>query len=198
MRNAPKHGHARAGQETPEYSAWLNMRGRCFNSNTDRYPRYGGRGITVCARWRDSFENFLADMGRRPPGKTLDRKDNDGNYEPDNCRWATRTEQESNKSTTLPAMVDGAPLHLAEAARRRGINPNTAYWRVRRGMSPEAALSTEVVPHRNGSSGFRGVSWNARSGKWVARVSIGNGKRKEIGKFDDPREAHEARMKEIR
>jgi len=76
------------------------MRRRCSNRKAEDYHYYGGRGITVCERWMTSFENFLADMGERPEGKTLDRIDNDGNYEPSNCRWATWAEQASNKRNT--------------------------------------------------------------------------------------------------
>jgi hypothetical protein len=72
------------------------MRSRCLNPNYDKYPFYGGRGITICERW-NSFENFLADMGERPEGLTLDRRNNDGNYEPSNCRWATALEQRHNR-----------------------------------------------------------------------------------------------------
>jgi hypothetical protein len=74
------------------------MKQRCYYAKHKFYPRYGGRGITVCKRWRDSFEAFLKDMGIRPSGKTLDRKDNDGNYNPRNCRWATRKQQRTNQS----------------------------------------------------------------------------------------------------
>lgn len=80
-----------------EYQAWSAMRSRCLNPNHSNYPDYGGRGITVCDRWRDSFVAFYEDVGRRPPGHSLDRIDNDGNYEPGNVRWATAQEQAMNR-----------------------------------------------------------------------------------------------------
>lgn len=82
---------------TPTYMSWTCMKQRCLNPKAHAFERYGGRGITVCERWRTSFEEFYKDMGKRPPGTTLDRINSDGNYEPGNCRWATWKQQGSNK-----------------------------------------------------------------------------------------------------
>lgn len=94
------HGHNRRGKTTSEYMTWAAMLQRCDNPKDKAFHNYGGRGITVCERWH-KFENFLADMGLRPKGLTIERIDNDGNYELANCRWTTRSEQNSNQRTRI-------------------------------------------------------------------------------------------------
>lgn len=92
-----KHGHKINGQASKEYITWQNMKNRCLNPKCKRYKDYGGRGITICKRWKNSFKNFLEDMGHKPEMMTLERKNNDGNYEPKNCTWATYKEQRNNQ-----------------------------------------------------------------------------------------------------
>lgn len=96
-----KHGHSRDSGCSPEYNSWSGMMNRCYQINAPYYKDWGGRGIIVCERWHD-FRNFLADMGKRPIGKSIDRfPNNDGNYEPTNCRWATQSEQSLNSRRSI-------------------------------------------------------------------------------------------------
>lgn len=125
-----------------DYKSWAAMVQRCTNPNNHKWPRYGGRGITVCERWRD-YENFLADMGPRPSGMTLDRyPNNDGNYEPGNCRWATPTQQQNNTSFNKFVTVEGERLTYAQAARKSLLNRATIRDRISRGWDAERAFTT--------------------------------------------------------
>lgn len=106
-----KHG----ATHTPEYRIWTHMIGRCTNPNDSRYPDYGGRGITVCDRWRHSFENFIADIGKRPTKHhSIERKNNDLGYEPGNCKWATRREQMRNTRRAMRLTILGETKSLSD------------------------------------------------------------------------------------
>ena len=124
------HGHSTKNRKAdPVYNVWRTMRQRCENPKCASYPYYGGKGVKVCDRWR-SFGNFMSDMGPRPTGMTLDRKDADGPYSPDNCRWATRATQTRNRSNTVLdersvaaaryLLNAGVPQHVLCAALRVG------------------------------------------------------------------------------
>lgn len=141
IKNLPKgHGHARHGRLTPTYISWRAMLDRCYRPTTNGYARYGGSGIVVCARWRASFENFLNDMGERPTGTTLDRRDSRGNYEPKNCKWSSWVEQEGNRSDTVHVFFGGVKIHLAEAARRLNVRPYNLYRWVRKNGDAQAVI----------------------------------------------------------
>jgi hypothetical protein len=135
---------------TPEYRAWQAMKGRCHNPKHHAFNRYGGRGIKVCDRWRESFDNFFADMGYRPgPGYSVDRIDNDGDYAPDNCRWATQFEQVNNTAKTRHITYNGVTRTTAEWAQIAGITRNILYDRVfKHGWSLERAFNQQVEPNK--------------------------------------------------
>lgn len=138
----PKHGHARRGTSvTPTYKAWQNMMTRCYNPKVKFFKDYGGRGIKVCDEWH-LFENFLAYMGERPQGMTLDRIDNNKGYAPGNCRWATRHIQARN--TRANRMVDfrGERITLVEFAEKIGMKHQTVSKRLRNGWTTEQVATT--------------------------------------------------------
>lgn len=121
--------------QTTEYAIWTAMKCRCYNENALHYADYGGRGIVVCDRWLNSFENFLADMGPRPHGMSIDRKENSGNYEPGNCRWATRVEQSNNRRSNHKITIDSITKNLAEWANEYQLSESAIRHRLRRGLS---------------------------------------------------------------
>lgn len=128
------------------YAIWSAMKSRCLNETHENFVNYGGRGITVCPEWQMSFEAFIRDMGERPSkAHSLDRIDNNGNYEPGNCRWATKKEQASNQRKNLNFTMGGQLKNLADLAAASGINPSTLYARiVTNGWPLQKAMSTPV------------------------------------------------------
>lgn len=130
--------------KTPEYRSWASMHARCYNPESNRYHRYGARGVVVCERWH-TFENFLKDMGNRPTGTTLDRKDNDGNYEKSNCRWSGRRTQARNTRTNVTFRYNDEMRTLAEIAELCFIPYKTLWARVHTmGWDLEYATSKPV------------------------------------------------------
>lgn len=130
-------------KNTPEYDAWENMRNRCSNPNYPLYHRYGGRGIKVCKRW-DDFRNFYKDLGVKPSrSHSLDRIDNDGDYEPSNCRWATSKEQARNKSNKK-YWHKGQLLCLVEICEIENLYYDTIKSRLLRGRSLAEAINTPI------------------------------------------------------
>lgn len=129
---------------TPTYQSWQNMKKRCYNENDEAYINYGSRGIKVCDRWLDSFENFLADMGVMPEGHTIERVDNNGIYEPTNCIWLIRAEQNKNKTTSLWIEYNGETKIQEDWARQYNISSSALNYRLKLGMSFEEAINKEV------------------------------------------------------
>lgn len=134
--------HARSG--TPEYNVWCSMKRRCLVPSASSFKNYGGRGIKVCDRWLESFENFYADMGPRPPGRhSIERINNNGDYEPENCRWATQKEQCRNTRKNVFITINSQTKCSSEWAEIVGINPSTFYERMAKGWTGEKLLTTK-------------------------------------------------------
>ena len=131
-----RHGHWKNGRASRTYQSWMHAKDRCYNPESNRYHRYGARGIKMCQSWLSSFKAFLADMGEAPDGKTLDRIDNDGDYEPGNCRWATRAEQGQKTSLTKIDLVIAGQIR---ARRQCGLSL--------RQLAEEFSVSKSIV-HR--------------------------------------------------
>lgn len=137
------HGATRNNRFTPEYQSWQDMKKRCGNPNNRYYHNYGGRGIKVCERWTLSFTHFLQDMGLRPsPKHTVERKDNDGNYEPSNCTWETRLRQNNNRRDNFMVTHSGITMTGRDWERQLGLPKDIVRQRIKcLGWTTERALT---------------------------------------------------------
>lgn len=172
-----KHGLANA----PEYNVWIGMKERCYNPLSTGYYKYGGRGITVCERWKNSFERFYEDMGIRPSDlHSIDRyPNNDGNYEPLNCRWATDKEQLRNTRRNVWVEYRGERFVLTDLAKKLNIHYITLRYHLRSKGVEDAILA--VKNNAITTSKFRGVCYEKLFRLWVAYITV-KGKRIKIGR----------------
>lgn len=185
-RTYERHGMTKSS----EYMTWRNMLGRCYNQNDPGYPLWGGRGITICDRWRSSFSAFFADVGSKPsPRHSLERIDNSRGYEPTNVKWATRREQQQNTRRNVYVTIGSETLCVSEWARRSGIDRATLRHRLDSGCKPEDFL--RPIPEKRDPS-LRGVAFVKCSGHWQAYANIG-GRRITLGTFATQAEAMAAR-----
>lgn len=138
-----RHGHTFRGKITPEYQCWSDIKARCLKPEHKFFEYYGGRGITICDEWKDDFSAFLAHVGPRPSQKhTIDRHpNNDGNYEPNNVRWATRKEQIDNRRSTVFVTIEGKKVPISNVIQERGIERRLVMGRIERGWTPERAIA---------------------------------------------------------
>jgi hypothetical protein len=157
--------------QTIEYRSWAHAKERCMNPNAKSYARYGGRGITMCRRWRNSFEAFFADMGPKPsPKHSLDRINNDGPYSPKNCRWATQLQQARNTSQNAVYKINGKILCGTEAAEELGLNADTVKNRRNLGWSDAKIAATPLTVVKVRRFSFRGETLTLH--KWAKRTGI--------------------------
>lgn len=145
-RKPSKHGAARRGKHQLEWDRWMAMLTRCYSKTTGNYARYGGRGITVCDKWRKCFADFFVDVGPCPSkDHTLDRIDNSGNYEPGNVKWSTRSEQQNNRRGNRLIKYGRRTLTITQWARECGINARTLHHRIKMKWPIGEALSTPAT-----------------------------------------------------
>lgn len=126
---------------TPTYNSWKGLKARCLNPKEPQFKQYGGRGIQVCERWQHSFENFLEDMGVRPEGTSIERRNNDGNYEPSNCYWATLKQQANNTRRTVYLEYNGKRLSATQWAEHLGMTDSAILRRIKAGWPIERILT---------------------------------------------------------
>lgn len=131
--------------DSSEYKIWSGIKDRCLNVENKDYEKYGGRGISICDRWRNSFECFIADMGNRPTKQhSIDRKDNNKGYGPVNCHWATEKEQQRNRRSNRILTLDGESKCISEWAEEYGISAQRIGQRLKSGWSPDRAVRAEI------------------------------------------------------
>ena len=184
--------------QTKTYTAWCNMKARCSNKKRKDYKNYGGRGISVCEKWQN-FSGFLSDMGEKPEGMTLERKDVDGNYEPSNCVWTTTQDQNNNRRDTVRVTLNNCEMSVKQASDLLGIPYERVRWAVERYGNDwlgYAKSDSAGKIQSNNTSGYRGVSFHKASGRYHARIQI-DGKIKSVGYFGTAEEAALARAAEI-
>lgn len=167
------HGESIKNNKSPEYRTWSGILSRCLNKSNPGYKRYGGRGIIVCERWMDSFSNFLLDMGRKPIGCSIDRIDNDGNYEPSNCRWSNSKEQSNNTSANHIIEFNGTKKTIQQWAEYYGMNHYTLRRRIRENWPIEKCFAEPIrsdsLIHRGKKYEFESLSltivqWSKKTG----------------------------------
>ena len=151
------HGHTAGGKHTRTFRIWTNMLTRCQNPRASNYAYYGGRGIAVCERWLE-FSAFLADMGECPDGQSIDRIDSNGNYEPANCRWATKQEQANNTRRSRILSIDGHSMTMAQASRAYGVSVGVIWARLKLGWSDAQSVGADAAPPRR--------FWNRHAGRY--------------------------------
>lgn len=134
------------------YTTWRSLIERCRNPKNPQFHNYGGRGITVCDRWKSSFQDFIEDMGPRPEGHTIDRINNDLGYCPENCRWATRKTQQRNRSVTLKVMIGGVEYVAVDLSEKHGLKTDTIVERASKGMCFDDVVSKEKHHNLTGLS----------------------------------------------
>ncbi len=144
--------HGLWGTHRKTYQCWSDMKQRCLNPKHKQFPNYGARGITVCTAWLNSFDKFLSDMGTKPDGMTIDRIDNSGGYEPNNCRWATTTQQCCNRRGIQHLTFMGATMPIEHWGRRIGRDPCTIRYRIKRGLPMEIVLSPTELSQKKDAS----------------------------------------------
>lgn len=142
------HGHTRGRKNSRTFGCYSNAKNRCFNPKNQRFADYGGRGIVMCDRWRDSFADFLEDMGECPQGKSLERKDVHGNYEPSNCKWATPAEQARNKRNNIIVEVDGGDMILKDFAALKGVEYHSLHSLSRYHGEPPQVVADRMLARK--------------------------------------------------